>query len=385
MSFILDPLYASTILLLLVAFSEWLCRKRYFRALGSALIVILATAVLANLRIIPSSSSALPLYEGIFGFVAPLAIFFLLLDVRLKDLRRAGLPMLVLFVCGALATVAGALVGYHLVAPEKHGVENSFAVAGMFTGTYIGGSVNLNAIALQYGVTKNGTLFAAINAADNIITTVWIVATLVLPRLLQKWFPREPKTAARGEITAVATAESLEGGERVSVIDLALLVALGTASLFVSQLIARLFPSLPVVLILTTFALVLAQLPTVQKLRGARTLGYFSVLLFLAVIGAYCDIGALIANGTVALYLLLWVSVIVFLHGALLFAGAGLFKQDWAMISVASNANIGGAASAGVLATAIGRDDLRLPGILVGSVGTALGTYAGVLVAELLR
>lgn len=384
MSFILDPLYVSTILLLLVAFSEWLCRRRYFRALGSALIVILATAVLANLRLLPSSSSALPLYEGIFGFVAPLAIFFLLLDVRLKDLRRAGLPMLVLFVCGALATVAGALVGYALVAPEKHGVENSFAVAGMFTGTYIGGSVNLNAIALQYGVTKNGTLFAAINAADNIITTVWIVATLVLPRLLQKWFPRAPKTA-RGEITAVATAEPLEGGERVSVIDLALLVALGTASLFVSQLVARLFPSLPVVLILTTFALVLAQFPTVQKLRGARTLGYFSVLLFLAVIGAYCDIGALIANGTVALYLLLWVSVIVFLHGALLFAGAGLFKQDWAMISVASNANIGGAASAGVLATAIGRDDLRLPGILVGSVGNALGTYAGVLVAGLLR
>ena len=60
----------------------------------------------------------------------------------------------------------------------------------MFTGTYIGGSVNLNAVALQYGVTKSGTLFAAINAADNIITTIWIIATLLLPRLLQRVWPR---------------------------------------------------------------------------------------------------------------------------------------------------------------------------------------------------
>ncbi|MEO5719951.1 MAG: DUF819 family protein [Chthoniobacterales bacterium] len=384
MSFVSDPLYVCTILLLLVALSEWLCRKRFFRSLGSALVVILAAAVLANLRIIPSSSDAPPLYDGIFSYIAPLAIFFLLLDVRLKDLRHAGAPMLILFCCGAVATIIGALVGYHLIAPQNHGVEKSFAVAGMYTGTYIGGSANLNAVALQYGMTKNGTLFAAINAADNIITTFWIVATILLPRLLQKWFPRGAKTV-RADVPAFATAEPLQGGERISVIDLALLIALGTASLFVSQLIVRVLPGLPVMIILTTFALVFAQLRVVQKLRGARTLGYFTVLLFLAVIGAYCDIAALVANGSVALLLLVWVTIIICVHGTLLFVGGGLFKQDWAMISVASNANIGGAASAGVLATAIGRDDLRLPGILVGSVGNALGTYAGVLVAELLR
>ena len=60
-------------------------------------------------------------------------------------------------------------------------------------------------------------------------------------------------------------------------------------------------------------------------------------------------------------------------------------KQDWAIIAIASNANIGGATSAGVLATAIGRDDLRLPGILAGSLGNAVGTYAGFVIAELLK
>ncbi len=338
--------------------------------------------MLANLRLIPSSSNAPPLYEGIFNYLAPLAIFFLLLDVRLKDLRRAGLPMLILFGCGAAATVIGAIVGYYLVAPQNHGVGRAFAVGGMFTGTYTGGSVNLNAVALQYGVTKDGTLFAAINAADNIVTTIWIVATILLPRLLQRWFPRS--VPASGD-DAPAAAEALTNRQAINVIDLALLIGLGTASLFLSQLVSRFLPVVPFVLVLTTFALVLAQLPLVQKLRGARTLGYFTVLLFLAVIGAYCDIPALIANGSVAVVLLVWGVLIVFIHGAILFGGAGLLKQDWAMISVASNANIGGATSAGVLATAIGRDDLRLPGILVGSVGNALGTYLGIMVAEILK
>jgi len=68
-----------------------------------------------------------------------------------------------------------------------------------------------------------------------------------------------------------------------------------------------------------------------------------------------------------------------------LFIIGGLSRQDWSIISIASNANIGGATSAGVLATALGRSDLRLPGILVGSVGNAIGSYLGVLVAEFLK
>ncbi|MBA2270037.1 MAG: DUF819 family protein [Chthoniobacterales bacterium] len=382
-AFTTDPLYVTTVLLLLVALAEWLSPRRYFRYLGSALIVIIAAAILANLRLIPSSSDAPPLYDGIFNYIAPLAIFFLLLDVRLRDLRKAGAAMLLIFVLGAAATMAGSLVGYYLIAPQNHGIPNAHAVAGMFTGTYIGGSVNLNTIALQYGVTKEGTLFAALNAADNIVTTIWIVATLLLPRLLQRWFPRElPETVA---VAAGAVAEPLEAKADARVFDLALLLALGTGSLFIAHSISHFVPAIPFVLILTTVALALAQAPPVQRLHGARTLGYLTVLVFLAVVGAYCDIGALIANGSIALLLLAWVTIIIAVHGVLLFVISGLMKQDWAIVAVASNANIGGATTAGVLATAIGRDELRLPGILAGSLGTALGTYAGVLVAELLR
>ena len=69
-------------------------------------------------------------------------------------------------------------------------------------------------------------------------------------------------------------------------------------------------------------------------------MGYLVIMLFLAVIGAYCDINALMSNGNVAGILLVWVTIIIFLHGAILFGIGGLLKQDWDVIAVASNANI---------------------------------------------
>jgi uncharacterized membrane protein len=290
--------------------------------------------------------------------------------------------MLLTFGLGAVATMVGSRrrVLHHRTAGSRH---HKWAVlAGMFTGTYIGGSVNLNAVALQYGVTKEGTLFAALNAADNIVTTIWIVATLVLPRLLQRRFPRNLSAKADAVVASASPVPAAQ--DRMNVLDLTLLLALGTGSLFVAHTISHFVPAIPFVITLTTTALLLAQTPLVQKLNGARTLGYVTVLLFLAVIGAYCDIGALVANGSIALVLLAWVSIIVGIHALLMFGIAALFKLDWAIVAVASNANIGGATTAGVLATAIGRDELRLPGILAGSVGTAIGTYAGVFIVQLL-
>lgn len=382
--FLNNPVYLLAVLLLTVYFSEWLAKKKYFNYLGASLIVILAAAILANLHIIPSSQNAPPLYDGIFTYIAPLAIFYLLLDVKLKDLKLAGLPMLTMFFIGSAATVAGVLTSYYLLAPYRHGIASAFAVAGMYTGTYIGGSANLNAIAMQYGVIKDGTLFAAVNAADNIISTVWIIVTVALPALLQRLVPRKSYLYKEPKINDLVIPIE-KAKQNITVAGFSLLLALGVGSLFLSQLVSNFLPQVPMILVLTTISLLLAQVKSLHKVEGGNIIGFLFVLLFLAVVGAYCDIDALVKNKQVALILLSWVTVIVFVHGILLFVIGGLLKQDWKIISIASNANIGGATTAGVLATSLNRPDLRLPGILVGSLGNAMGTYIGVLVAEYLR
>jgi uncharacterized membrane protein len=387
MKLLSDPVYIMAVLLLLIVLSEWIGGKRYFRHIGAGLLVIILAAILANLRVIPSSQNVPSVYNHIFTYVAPIAIFFLLLDVKLKNLRYAGIPMMSMFLIGSLCTMSGAIIGYFIVSPQHHHIDSAFAVAGMYTGTYIGGSANLNAIAIHYGVVKDGNLFAAINVVDNIITTVWIMATLVLPSVLQKFFPRKKNVPPQ---EASSTNEELfqkimSKKETINVLNISILLLLAVASLFLSGLVNFYFPKIPSIIVLTTVALVLAQLPAIQEIQGAKTLGYFSVLLFLAVIGAYCDLGALKQSGSIAGILLLWVVIIVLIHGVILFAIGGIFKQDWDIVSIASNANIGGTATAAVCANSLGRHDLQLAGILAGAVGNAIGTYAGIFVAELLK
>lgn len=379
-----NPVYVTFVLLLLVVLSEWLGQRKYFSYLGSSLIVIIAAAILANAGILPSSQNAPPLYEGIFTYIAPLAIFYLLLDVKLTSLKQAGLPMLTLFLIGAVSTVAGVIAGYLLLIAHHTDISQAYAVAGMFTGTYIGGSANLNAVALQYSVFKNGALFAAINAADNIITALWMMATLVLPVLLQRLSPMKAYadgyTKSNAFILHTDTAK-----ENITLVGFSLLLALGMGTLFLSQVISSYIPQVPAILILTTIALILAQIKPLHRVKGGSLIGYLFVLLFLAVVGAYCDIGALIQNKATAIVLLEWISIIVLIHGSIIFIIGRIFRQDWCVVAVASNANIGGATSTAALATAINRADLRLPGILVGSLGNALGTYMGIVVAEMLK
>lgn len=387
MSFIQQPAYIIGILFLLVVVSEWLARKSIFKHIGAVLLIILAAALLANFRIIPSSSDAPPLYGKIFEYAAPLGIFFLLLEVKLKDLKLAGLPMLTMFLIGAAATMAGAVIGYWIVSPQHHQIGQAHAVAGMFAGTYIGGSANLNAVALHYGVQKDGTLYAAVNAVDNILTTTWLLMTLLLPGLLKKFFPRKKNTAPEihHPIREPMKSPVTELTTEISITDTALLLALGFGTMFISSLVTQYIPAIPSILVLTTLALLLAQIPFVQKLKGGKLIGMLLIMMFLAVIGAYCDIPALLNRGEVAVTLLIWDVLLIAVHGLLIFLIGGFLKMDWDIVSIASNANVGGAASAPVCAVSLGRPDLQLPALLAGSVGNALGTYLGLMVTEFLK
>jgi uncharacterized membrane protein len=387
MSFIQQPAYILAVLFLLVLFSEWLAGKKYFRQAGPVIIVIIAGAILANLGVIPSSHNAPPLYEGIFAYAAPLAIFFLLLEVRLKDLRFAGLPMILMFLVGSLATVSAVLIGYWVFGPQDHLPNHASAVAGMYTGTYIGGSANLNAIALHYEVNKDGTLFAAVNAVDNLVGTPWMLATILLPPILRKIIPRKknlpPDMKNLGDEELRAMTAKLHAN--MSIADIGVLLALGFGSLFVASELNRLFPAVPAILVITTLALIFAQVPYVQQRKGAKLLGMALIMIFLAVVGAFCDLRAVQAIGPTAGILVLWVLSIILVHGLIIFTVGGLFKQDWDLVAIASNANIGGSTSAPVCAAALGRPDLQLPGLLAGSLGNAIGTYIGFMVAEFLK
>ncbi|MEZ4900405.1 MAG: DUF819 family protein [Spirosomataceae bacterium] len=383
-----DSLAVLSVLMLNIVIAEWLALQPYFRHLGTALIVILLTAITSNIGLIPASVYPPPLYDGIFTYLAPISIFYLLLTVNLNGLKKAGKPMILCFFLGSLGTMLGVVIGMWIINGPKGFGEFYFALGGMFAGTYTGGSTNFNAVALHYQINKEGNLYAAATAVDNIITAFWMVVTLLLPQLLQRYFPRKISLSQTDETIAHFEEEALRhvnDEETINPKDIAILIGIGVFGLFVSKQGSIWFPQIPPIITLTTLALVLAQLPIVQRLRGMKVLAMFCIYLFLAVIGAYCDFAALLQDSTLAFNMMFFVSILVIVHGIVQFGIGGLFKQDWAILAISSQANVGGSASALALSKSLSRPDLYLPGILVGALGNAVGTYFGLFLAEYLR
>nr|WKN40205.1 DUF819 family protein [Tunicatimonas sp. TK19036] len=378
-----EPLYVLGMLCLSILICEWLVCTTILKHLSTALLVILFVALLANLGVMPSASQGSPVYSGIFTYIAPLSIFFLLLDVNLKSIRRAGTPMLILFGIGIMGTVLGVLAGMYLINGSEQFGALYPAISGMFVGTYTGGSVNFNAVAIHYNVMEEGVLYAGMAAVDNIITALWMVVTLLVPTLFRRVFKQAQPSAPATVATEEAPPEREK--ETVGVLSLSILLSLGIFTLLISNALAEWLTTfgieIPSILILTTIALVLAQIPALHQLPGGHLLGLFSVYLFLAVIGAFCEFAALSQIGGLAWRLLVLVLTIMLVHGVLTFGATALGKLDWDTAAVASQANIGGSASALALAKSLNRMDLYLPGILVGALGNGVGTYLGFLVA----
>ena len=377
MPFIENPVYVLAILCLMVLLSFQAAKTKLGGKLSAALLVIVFTAVLANLKLIPSASNSIPLYDGIFKYLAAIGIFYLLLGINLQSLKKAGAPMIILFLIGSLATVLGILGSWYLVSPQDVLGDKGDIIAGMLTGTYTGGSVNFNAIALEYDFQKEGALYAGTIAVDNVMTTIWIMITLAIPALMRPlWKDKKVKAKEQTAFHQEVDTMNLES--------MMWLFFLGAAAFYISEVVKQFLPQIPFILTLSTLGIVLAQIPLITKLKGSQSLGIYALYLFLAVIGAYCEIEAVLELQTTGLTLLLFTALAVLFHGILLIIIGGLTYRDWDMIAIVSQANVGGSTSAIAIAESLNRKELVLPAILVGTLGNALGTYLGFLVVGIL-
>ena len=377
-----DAIFLLAVLCAVAAVADWLGTLPAGRWLGGAIISLLLGILLANAGLIPTVADAPPLYGHLITVGAPIAIFLLLLDVRLQALKRAGLPMLVAFGIGSVGTLVGVATAFWLTNADEWLGRFAAPVGGMYAATYIGGSANLTAVALHYGVTDEPVLFAATNVADGVGGTLWIAGLVILVHLLHRLLGSRPEPA-------VLDAETFEDTRPVSLAGVSLLLALALGSLSLSQRMsawtAESGAQVPAMLILTTVALLAAHIPAVQRLGGARMLGVFGSYLFLAVIGAGCDFGALAGLGRVGGLLVLFVALVLLIHGLIQFGVGRLLRLNPETLAIASSANVGGALTIMPIATGLRRMDLLLPGILVGSLGNAIGTYAGFLMVGWLQ
>jgi uncharacterized membrane protein len=351
-----------------------------FKKLGAAATAILMALVLSNTGLIPGAS---PVYDFLMGHGVLAGVILVLLGVNLSSLRDAGRPMLAAFVLGAVGSALGATV-MALVVAGAVGPE-TWKLSGQFAATYIGGGMNFAAVGQELGTQSD--LFSAGIAADVIVTAIWLVACLVVPDL----FRRRGDTAAvpetRSGPAAAAEGGGLAGllrssGVPLTLVDFGALTVVTFGTIWASELLTAWWPAIPRVIWLTTVALAVAQVPAVRAASGSVVLGNFLLLLFLASNGAKSVIARIVEVGPAIFY---FSAGVVAIHGLIIFGVGRLLKMNADVLSIASQANVGGATTAMSLAAARRRPDLILPGVAAGMLGNAVGNYVGIAIAYLSR
>ncbi|MFK8040843.1 DUF819 domain-containing protein [Congregibacter sp.] len=369
------------ILVLTVLCAIWLEKNtKIFKKIGAAALSILIGMLLSNVGVIPGESVVYDFFRGP-GVLAGITLF--LLTVDLASIRQAGGPMLKAFLLGACgAALGGAAMGFMFA--DAIGPD-TWKLSGQFAATYIGGGVNFAAVG--QALDTSSEYFTAGVAADVIVTAIWLIACITIPEFFGKRDPQlvsstmgEPAEEAGGS-TAIGSL-LYSSGTPITLRDLALLMSIVMGCMWLSRLVSNWLPVIPMIIWLTTLVLILAQFQVVKKLSGALVLGNYLLLLFLATNGAVSVIAKIIEIGPAIFYFALGT---VLVHGVIIFGVGIMLKIDSTVIAIASQANIGGASSAMAIAGARGVPNLILPGIAVGLLGTALGNYVGLLLANVMK
>jgi len=368
----------------LVLLSVWLdASYAWARKISPVVMILFFAGLLSNIGLITDRSV---FYDELAGFTVPFAVCLILFTVNLADLRRSGGPLLAAFAVACIGTVIGVLTAGLLLSSPLAEIlgGDSWKLAGPFTGTYTGGSLNFFAMweGLEIG---NPDLFAAANAVDNLtilpLFTVWILA----PVLMGKFYPSSPFW---GDIDEnVDAAEELSTKPELRTLDVVALsfaaVTIMVASdLIKSRLIAPVMPSFPTILIVTTLALILAQFRFIGRLQGAFELGNLSFFLFFCAVGAMINVKMAVVLSPV---LFAYVMIMIVVHMVSIFGIGRLLRLDIRVLTIASAAAKSGPPTVVALANVHGWKNLLLPGVAMGLLGYAVGNYLGFATAHVMK
>ncbi|MFT5144562.1 MAG: putative membrane protein [Rhodothermales bacterium] len=374
-----DSLGIVAVLLAAIWFSISMVNAFPWAKRASAIIwVIFTSALLSNLGLIPTDA---PIYGSLVGFAVPFAVCVILFTVNLKDVRNAGGPMLAAFALAGLGTVVGVVVASVVLEPLLSGIlgPDSWKLAGPYTGTYIGGSLNFFALWTGLEI-ENPDLFAAANAVDNLTLFPLYMLWMTVPVFLAGRYAVAKRWIAPGSDGNHKDAEAppLVPQDIAALFFLAVTV-IAASGWINANLIAPLIPGIPTILVVTTLALILGQFNFVRQLKGAWEVGDMAFLVFFAAVGALIDFYlAVVLSPALFAYVL----VIMAVHFVVVFGLGWVFKMDLGVLTIASVASKAGPALVPPVAEALGIRHLVLPGIIVGMLGYAIGNYVGFGVAR---
>ena len=372
-----------------VGLSIYLEQTRMWAAkITGPVLAVGAAIALSNTGVLPLSS---PSYDLVWAYIVPLCIPLLLFRASIFKIIKTSGSMFAAFHVSALGTLIGAIVA---TAIFRTSLPHAGELAGIMTGSYIGGSVNFFALAATFRPPEE--LTSSLLVADNVIMAVVFLILISLTRFTffrsNYPMPHQEEVEREGNENTLQAASFWKAKE-ISLLDIAkamaIAMAIAAGSAKISELVrATGAPDLVKgilgnqFLIITAVCLVVSTVfhDQLEKINGAEEIGTYLIYIFFFTIGIPANLILILTKAPV---LFLFCVVIAGVNLLVTFGLGKLFRMKLEDLSIAVNANLGGPPSAAALAIAKGWKDLVLPGLLVGLWGYVVGTWLGVAVGNI--
>ena len=392
-SLVTSPVGTLTVLTGVAAFFfllEKRTRWKLFEVFPPLLFIYAVPVVLSNVALpyydlpVITNDGRFVVYKWMSGTVLPMFLLLMLLDVDvLAAVRVMGRGVLVLL-CGTAGIVFGAPIAYMLV--KSHLGPEAWKAFGTLAGSWIGGAGNMAAVSDALGTPSADFGLAVV--ADNAVYIVWL-PLLLTSKKLGPWFNRlvgvNPRRIAMLEESSADL--SLDKGN-LEMRHILYLLFLGFGCTWTASALASVMPLWePIlsektwsILLITTMGIGLSMTPA-KRIPGSHQIAVALVFLYVAMMGAKADIAG--AAGQAPWFVLgafIWITI----HGLCCLLGAWVLKVDIHCMAIASAANIGGIASAPIVA-AYHNDKLVPVSILMALIGYAVGNYGALTAAALCR
>lgn len=361
--------------------------KKLFTYVPLLVFCYFVPTALSNLGILPLTS---PLYDLIKKWLLPASLVLLTLSVDIPAIIGLGRKVLILFLSATATIVIGGPIAYLLLGslvPEAMGDQAWKGLAAL-SGSWIGGGANF--IAIGESVGANDSTISMMVIVDVAVANVWMACLLFFAgkdEKIDKAIGADRKSLdilkekSKAYMKKVASVTQLQ--------DLLLILFIAFGATVIAKTFAGHLPEVGkivkeftwVVIIVTTIGVALSYSP-LRRLEGVGASKVGSVFLYLlvATIGAKAEFAKVLDAPALVLVGAIWIII----HAGVLLLLRRKIKAPIFYLAVGSQANIGGAASAPIVASAF-HPTLAPVGVLLAVGGYVLGTYAGLLCAFLLE
>lgn len=374
--------------------------KRLYTVIPALFLCYMIPAALTSLKII--DPEATNLYYMASRYLLPGSLILLILSVDIKSLFGLGSKSLIMFFTGTIGIIVGGVFAvwvFTYIDPATVGGEGDEAAwRGLATiaGSWIGGGANQSAMLETYNYKE--TLFGGMLLVDIVVANIWMAVILFgigKTAKIDKWLKADSSAIDNLVLKVEKFQKSVE--RKATLTDFMVIAGLvfgGVAlSHYLSGFLAGFFENnfgktstfassfFWMVVISTIYGLILSFTRAKQyEGVGASKIGSVFLYILVATIGMKVDITKIFDNPLLILVGVIWMAF----HAGLLIAVAKIIKAPFFFLAVGSQANVGGAASAPIVANAF-HPALTTVGVLMAVFGYFIGTFGAITCAELMN